>query len=611
MEIKNLTQGNNFINRKNLLQKKNRVSFCGKISHIDKPKDLIDNLRLLSEDCTIRQMGIINYEVFVSLLQKGVLYVKSLFKKDNAHQELEQMYKKSYNVLDKYSNCSKDDISPSNVKDDIFIGNCAEIYALALETGGNTNFSVGTSQYAAKLSQAILTTLSREKFDDERQYIVISEKYKEIKRHLDVAHKRLFPENQILEKGNVSLNFKQNERVIDGLIRDNSIYYTFGDSTEEAYKSITDRKEAHYFMRSYKLLLETIKLLEQYSKLTDENRKLKLFLKLKSIPNDAKSMSVIPKERLNFDENDITYAKIKSSFLDKEPEDVGEKNSSIKEEGENFVFYSAHKDEPEANVKVDKNAEQALNKYFQTISKLCGQKTYATLLHLAHRFLQRNPLYEGTKIVYGVEELKRLEEYVKSVKGDIDILLNKNISDFSNDREISYFNEANGNRYILALNPNDRGKYQNKTYTIFIYKQDNDNKESLLNCNLLVDNNGNYGLSTFIDNDNKLLGDLKNLQTKLENLKTQEQACINSINKIQETMEKIEKKVYLAKSAKTIGEKEEVYLAKSAEIIEEKKEELKKYEELVGNKQKEIDEYIVPWKRYQLKPNVIMQNDQT
>lgn len=596
MKIVNSTQPNNlFLLKHNKINPgNNTLSFCGKISFIAKPDDLIKNLEIYSVNAQNRQMGIINYNGFVSLLQKGVMYFKLLTYKNQASQDINKMYETSYNVLNKYLNSEKD-IGINDAKDSMLIENCAEIYALALETDDKTGFNVKTSQYATKLSQAILTTLSREKFDDESQYIVIHKKYKEIKQHLDVAHKRLFPKTQILKKGKVSLDFEQNERVLDGLIRDNSIYYTFGDSTEEAYKSITDSKESYYFMKSYKFVIETIELLENYFNLTDENKKRNLFLRLKSIPNDAKSLPVIPKERLNFDENDITYEKIKSSFLNKNPMEVGEKNSSIKEEGENLVFYSSNKNEPEANVKVDKNAEQALNRYFQTISKLCGQKTYTTLLHLAHRFLQRNPLYEGTEIVYGIEELNRLEEYVKTVKKDIDILLNKNISDFLNDESISYFNETNKNRYILALNPSDRGKYQNKTYTIFIYKQDNDNKESLLNCNLLVDDRGNYGLSTFIENNNKLLGDLRDLQTKLENLKTQEQACINSINKIQEKMKEIKNEVYLAKSAKT---------------IEEKEEERKKYKELVENKQKEIDEYIVPWQRYQLKPKLNIQNEQ-
>ena len=125
-------------------------------------------------------MGIINYNGFVSLLQKGVMYFKLLTYKNQASQDINKMYETSYNVLNKYLNSEKD-IGINDAKDSMLIENCAEIYALALETDDKTGFNVKTSQYATKLSQAILTTLSREKFDDESQYIVIHKKYKEIK----------------------------------------------------------------------------------------------------------------------------------------------------------------------------------------------------------------------------------------------------------------------------------------------------------------------------------------------------------------------------------------------------------------------------------------------
>lgn len=595
MKIVNSTQPNNlFLLKHNKINPgNNTLSFCGKISFIAKPDDLIKNLETYSVNAQNRQMGIINYNCFVSLLQKGVMYVKSLFYKDKASQDINKMYETSYNVLDKYLNSEKD-IGINDAKDSMLIENCAEIYAIALGTDDKTGFNVKTSQYAAKLSQAILTTLSMEKFDDKSKYMAIKEKYQEIKKHLDVAYNKIFPKTQVLEQGNVSINFRQNEQVSEALRKDDNIYYAFGDMTAGAYKSNTDCKEAYYFMKSYKFVSETIKLLENYFKLTDENKMRNLILRLQSVPNDAKTrLPVIPKERLKFDENDITYEKIKSSFLDKSSEEVGEKNSSIKEENGNFVFYSVNKNEPEANVSVNKEAVGALNEYFKSISKLCGQKTYTTLLHLSHRFLQRNPLYD-LKTVYDKDKLDVLKNYVETIKNDIDMLLAQNASDLLHDKPISYFNENNGDKYILALNPDEAGKYQNKTYTIFIYKCDEDNKESLLNCNFVVDNNGNYGLLTFIENDNKLRSKYDNLLKEVKGLNT-------TISNLQKDVANKEVDI----NTKTKQEKNALKNKKNRI-----KNRIKNCEEKLKKKKKEKKacsdaDKLAQWKRYQVKPNII------
>ena len=595
MKIENLKQGNNIYlaGRKNLFKKNNNnVSFGVKITSIDRPKDLVTNLKLYSEKAEYKKMGIINYNCYVGLLQKGVRYVRSLFHKENAIKDIDAMYESSYNVLNSYLN-SQNNVE-SNNKDYKLIKNCVEIYALKLDTFNEDGSKFDTKDYACKLYKAILTNISRGRFDDEDKCNIIKEKYKKIKKYLDVAYDKLFSKKQVLEQGNVSIDFRRNELVIDGLKNDKSMYYTIGDSVGDAYIGDASYEEAYYFMKSYKFVSETLNLLNDYFKCENENQKENLALRLQSIPNDAKrNLPVISKEKLIFDENDITYERIKSSFLDKSSDEVGRRNSSIKEEDENFVFYSAHKDEPEANVKVDKRAQAALDIYFRTISKLCGQKNYATLLHLAHRFLQRNPIYEGTKIIYGAKELNDLKDYVETIKNDIDILLNKKISRLSKKGPISYYNPKNKNSYIIALNPSDRGKYQNKTYTIFIYNNTNKNKESLLNCNLVINSNGNYGLLTFIESDNKLKGDYDFLSKEVEKLKKLIKNKKNAINKL----ENIKKSI----SEKKVQSIEQLNLD-----IKNRESEIRKINFQLEKKNAEKDGYIFPWKRYRIKPKIVI-----
>ena len=96
MKIVNSTQPNNlFLLKHNKINPgNNTLSFCGKISFIAKPDDLIKNLETYSVNAQNRQMGIINYNCFVSLLQKGVMYVKSLFYKDKASQDINKIVQK-------------------------------------------------------------------------------------------------------------------------------------------------------------------------------------------------------------------------------------------------------------------------------------------------------------------------------------------------------------------------------------------------------------------------------------------------------------------------------------------------------------------------------------
>ena len=230
-----------------------------------------------------------------------------------------------------------------------------------------------------------------------------------------------------------------------------------------------------------------------------------------------------------------------------------------------------------------------MNEYFKSISKLCGQKTYTTLLHLSHRFLQRNPLYDR-KTVYDKDKLDVLRNYVETIKNDIDMLLAQNASDLLHDKPISYFNENNGNKYILALNPDEAGKYQNKTYTIFIYKCDEDNKESLLNCNFVVDDNGNYGLLTFIENNNKLRSKYDNLLKEVKDLNT-------TISNLKEDIANKEVDI------NTNGKQGKIALKNKKNRIkkcEQRLEQMKNEKMACGDADK-----LAPWKRYQVKPNII------